>query len=653
MVGLRGLGACACLLLASVFSATIASAAEPDDDRIPIQAWVHDPLIDSVAVSPNGKRLVALTLSDVNKAPEITLWSLDDMSAPPKRFAPKDSKALSVFWLNDNNLFVVGRQKFDIRVGGRPTRWFRSKVYIYHDIKPGTKKFRPTELFSSWGQDFVGSDLENLLRHDPNKVLISLTTPEFATDFYELNLTNFRTKRVYRGSPKKSVETNFRGEVYARQELVSGGSKGTHINFSYQNPKTGDWDVHHSLYAREREGLQPVGQDLDGRTLYMLDNTGRDKSVIRKYDVVTRQVSEPLFGGPDVEAINIMQGQHPAAYGQLLGYTYTDDRIRREIIHPEIKELYDLIDSALPNRYNNMTSMSDDLSRIVVSSSGDREPGAYYLLSDRKNWTFLGRSHPNLDPDKLSEMAYVEYKARDELTIPAYLTLPRSGEAPYPAVILPHGGPWARDYWGWDLWVQFLTNRGYAVLQPNYRGSDGWGQKLWRAGDREWGQKMQDDKDDGAAWLVQQGIAAKDRIAIFGYSYGGYAAMAAVVRPNSPYQCAISGAGLAELRSFNKVTFENVFIREYQNPTIGGLSPIDHIKQANIPIHIFHGDRDQRVPVIQSRKYYRALKNAGATVEYTEVPDLWHSLPWFPTHRVAVLEILEDYFGNRCGPNGL
>jgi dipeptidyl aminopeptidase/acylaminoacyl peptidase len=245
------------------------------------------------------------------------------------------------------------------------------------------------------------------------------------------------------------------------------------------------------------------------------------------------------------------------------------------------------------------------------------------------------------------------YEARDGMTIPAYLTTPNSGSAPYPTVVMPHGGPWARDDLRFDLWAQFLANRGYLVLQPQYRGSQGWGQNLWRAGDKEWGGKMQDDKDDGARWLVEQGFAAKDRIAMYGYSYGGYAAMASIVRPDTPYQCAIAGAGLSELRYFDKVTFEGNFGREFQNPTIKGLSPLDVAKQASIPIYIFHGDRDQRVPIEQSQKYVRALKRANKDVEYQEIVDLWHSLPWFPQHHLAVLSSIEDYLANRCGPGGL
>lgn len=629
-----------------------ALAATQEDVWIPLQAWVHDPVIASVRVSPDGKRLAALTLQNVNEAAQVTVWNTNELNAEPSsRFAPKEAKAFFVTWLSNKALAVVGRQKFDFRTGGKPTRWFRNLIYIY-TLGPDNQVARELQLLDK--EEIIGFAIENRLTLKPDKALIRIISREFVADLYELDLNNFRTRRVHRGSPKSAAFTNFRGEVMTKTEFEGGGKRGPHFRYSYQHPETGKWEHHHSVYAKEREGMTPVAQDRDGRTLYMLDNTGRDKYVLRKYDLATRELSEPIFGDPGFEVSGVVQSQLPDSYGEIAGFVYADDRVRREWVHPQWKSLYEMLEGALPAGQTHLVvSSSDDWNRLVIRSTGDREASSYYLLSNRKELMPLGRAYPHLDPDKLSDMRYVEYAARDGLTIPAYLTLPRYGEAPHAAVVLPHGGPWARDYWGWDPWVQFLANRGYAVLQPNYRGSEGFGQKLWRAGDREWGQKMQDDKDDGAAWLVDQGIADADRIAIFGYSYGGYAAMAAAVRPNSPFQCAIAGAGLSELRTFDKITFENPYNREYQNPTVAGLSPLDHVKSANIPIYLFHGDRDQRVPVEQSRKYYRALRRAGATVEYNEIPDLWHSGPWWPTHYMNLYENLEDYLANRCGPGGL
>jgi dipeptidyl aminopeptidase/acylaminoacyl peptidase len=228
------------------------------------------------------------------------------------------------------------------------------------------------------------------------------------------------------------------------------------------------------------------------------------------------------------------------------------------------------------------------------------------------------------------------------------------GEAPHPAVVMPHGGPWARDNNTFDTWRQFLADRGYVVLQPQYRGSFGFSQTLWRAGDREWGGKMQDDKDDGAAWMVEQGIVDADRIAMYGFSYGGYAAMAAIVRDNPPYQCAISGAGLSELRTFERVTFENSrFNREFQNPTVAGLSPLERVDNASIPILIFHGNRDQIVPIEQSEKYHAALVRAGKDSRYVEITDYGHGPSLTADKQAQVLELLESYLRDHCGPGGL
>ncbi len=623
-------------------------------EEIPLHAWVHDPLIDSVVVSPDGKSLAALTLNDVNQPPVVTIWQTGDLQARPLTYKPKDVKPLFIAWVSDTWLFVVGRQKFDFRLSGSYTKWFRDKFYLVNtecdDCADGQIRDARTILGN---KDLLGTSIEALLPFDQDKILIRATTTEFADDLYELNLGNFGARRVYRGSPKNDAVTNPNGKVVGKIALET-NSPGARLEFTYQHPTTGEWEHHHTLRAKEREGMQPSAFDPDGKTVYVTDNTGRDKAVIRKYDLLTRQLSEPIFGGDYFEATGVIQSSHISDYGEIIGYSgYGTERVIK-YIKPVWETLNNLVEAALPaDQVHRLVSISDDFNVIVVESSGTKEPGSFHLLLNQRDLLPLGRAFPELAPEKLSDMEAVAYQARDGLTIPAYLTRPKYGAPPWPAVVLPHGGPWARDFQGWDLWAQFLANRGYIVLQPQYRGSEGWGQKLWRAGDLEWGQAMQDDKDDGAAWLVREGLTEADRIAIYGYSYGGYAAMAAIVRPNSPYQCAISGAGLSELRTFDKITFDNPYGREFQNPTIGGLSPLDHVEDANIPIYIFHGDRDQRVPIEQSRKYYKALKKAGKTVEYNEIPDLWHSLPWWPTHHINVLENIDDYLKNRCGPGGL
>ncbi|MFM8938574.1 MAG: alpha/beta hydrolase family protein, partial [Phenylobacterium sp.] len=187
-----------------------------------------------------------------------------------------------------------------------------------------------------------------------------------------------------------------------------------------------------------------------------------------------------------------------------------------------------------------------------------------------------------------------------------------------------------------------------------FRGSEGWGDKLNRAGDRQWGLAMQDDNDDAAKYLIAQGLAAPDRIALFGYSYGGYAAMAAAIRPNGLYQCAISGAGAPEIKRFQNQTFESRFLREFQRPSIGGMDVLEKAGQASIPIFVYHGDRDVTVEIAQSERFVAALKAAGRPHRFLAIKDMGHqyNLMTAADLETQLVEI-EKYLTTECGPGGI
>jgi dipeptidyl aminopeptidase/acylaminoacyl peptidase len=238
------------------------------------------------------------------------------------------------------------------------------------------------------------------------------------------------------------------------------------------------------------------------------------------------------------------------------------------------------------------------------------------------------------------------------MEIPAILDLPagrKEGDPPVSAVVMPHGGPWARDYMGWDIsgWVPMLTSRGFAVLRPQYRGSEGLGRALWLAGDKQWGLKMSDDVDDGAAWLVAQGIAQKDRIAIYGYSYGGFAAVAADVRSPSPFQCAVAGAPVANLGRLGTSWSDNRLQRILQGKTVKGMDPMKNTDKAHLPILLFGGDRDVRVPSYHPRDFYKAVENK-VKAKYVVIPDMPHSMPWYPSQAREVDSLVVNYLQNDC-----
>ncbi|MEZ6030474.1 MAG: prolyl oligopeptidase family serine peptidase [Hyphomonadaceae bacterium] len=275
------------------------------------------------------------------------------------------------------------------------------------------------------------------------------------------------------------------------------------------------------------------------------------------------------------------------------------------------------------------------------------------MLLNKTKVLGIGSERPWVKPETLGDRSLVYYDARDGLKIPAFLTLPpnfKKGDPAPPAIVLPHGGPWARDFIGWDRsgWTQFLATRGYAVLQPQYRGSDGWGHNLWLAGDGEWGQKMQDDKDDGANWMVQEGYAAKGRIAIFGYSYGGFAAFAASVREGGPFKCAIAGAGVSNLTRISNNWGENRLQRAVQGRTVSGMDPQQNTSKLAIPILIYHGDRDVRVPLFHATDFYNAVKDTGMA-KLLILKDMGHQLDkWTTENHRDSLKAIEDFLTKDC-----
>lgn len=259
----------------------------------------------------------------------------------------------------------------------------------------------------------------------------------------------------------------------------------------------------------------------------------------------------------------------------------------------------------------------------MIFTQSANDAGSYYLITNKKKLDKIGEAHPAIDKAKLGDVKYITYKARDGRKVKAYVTIPK-GKAPFPAVVLPHGGPWVRDTIIFDEWAQLLASSGYIVIQPNYRGSTGYGLDHWIAGDKNWGLSMQDDLDDAAMFLVNKGLATKDKLAMFGWSYGGYAAFAASMRENNIYQCTVAGAGVSDLNRINATLNDSRFLSILQRPTIEGVSPLAQVEKVNVPILVVHGDIDQRVPVKHSRLFVDELEDYDKDFKYVELKDADH-----------------------------
>lgn len=335
----------------------------------------------------------------------------------------------------------------------------------------------------------------------------------------------------------------------------------------------------------------------------------------------------------------------------LAGVNYTSDRSRMKWMDPALADTQALLDKAVGTRAATIVSLSRDQTKMLVAVGDASQPGAIYYFDRAGEGTMNLFAYLNdrIKGARIGPVSTYRYKARDGLSIEAVLTLPKGREAKnLPLILMPHGGPEARDTASYDWWAQFLADRGYAVVQPNYRGSTGYGQKFKDAGDGQWGLKMQDDLNDAVTDLAARGVIDAKRVCIVGASYGGYAALRAAQRDGAKFRCAVSYAGVSDLNGM--IRYDGRFLNANASkagwakaaPDLKDVSPLNHAADFAAPVLIMHGKKDLRVPAWQSRRMAERLKAAGKPVEFIEQPEGDHHFTR-QADRLQFLETLEAF----------
>lgn len=646
-------------LLAVAASLAVAAVVTPVMAApVPIESFAKFEATNNVTISPDGKHVAAIVSAPNQKWPVISVWDASDLAKPPVWIPSATNRITGVgFFGNDKILF---RAEQEITRGdGRLS--FTVKTYMA-DID-GKNIIEPFKTGGRSEANTVGDAasvwLSNL--YDEDKVIIR-KPGEGAWEYYELSRKTGATRLVAKDSEKwefVAAGVNLTtAEPLIRQAVdVREGGK-FYLITQIKNPATGEWVDHPQLgyVLEERVDLAILGYDTDTNKLFVRTNRGRDKSAIYSYDIKAKTFSEePLFANDkyNIMAIGLKQNYAEKKLDSVSAIYLGGPAEIQVFLDEKWAAVQKQVKAAFPGK--NVTfrvNRGDD--KAVVAVDAVDYPTDYYIYQNGA-LTKMGNERPWIDPKSLGKGEFVTYKARDGLDIPAIVTYPPEwtpAKGPVPLVVLPHGGPWARDEMTWDGsgWPQFLATRGIAVIQPQYRGSEGWGDTLWKAGDREWGQKMSDDNDDAAAFMVTKGVADPKRMAIFGYSYGGFAAIAASVRPNSPYRCAIAGAGVSSLERLGSFWGGNHIQRDVQGHTVKGMDPLKNVANANIPILLYHGDRDRQADTDHSRMFFKAMKAAGKDVQYVEIKDMWHTLPWRPEWHTQSLTLIENYLkSDKCG----
>ena len=426
--------------------------------------------------------------------------------------------------------------------------------------------------------------------------------------------------------------------------------------------------LRHSEDSFEDFGV--VGFDVDDRDkLFVVAHRGNDTQGLWTYDIETGHY-EAVYQRSDVDVLGVVghsnRLQHPdrvvglVYYKDKYHYEYFDDGDDETLSIDELEgATREQLAGVVPYAYEvRISSRSRDGNTLVVYNFGPKDPGTYYLLKDGR-FSAVGSQQPLFKSEDLADVEYITYKARDGLKIPAWVTVPH-GEPPFPLVVMPHGGPFVRETVAYHKWAQMLANNGYLVLQPQYRGSLNYGREFYQrafADVSQGGGAMQDDKDDGALHLIAEGLADKDRVAMFGWSYGGYAALVAASRTPQLYQCVIAGAAVTDPTmqvNYLRFRMRGAPSEQWIDFWDKAVSPLKEVEKVNVPMLIVHGDVDQRVPIEHAKKYLELLDEHDKPYQYLELAGADHfSNTLFYGHQETLYGRMVDYLANDCGPEGL
>lgn len=594
-----------CCLKACFPSESTNSSSNNDNmtSKIPLEDFFKNPEKTAYTLSPNGAYFAFLAPYKNRK--NIFVQKVGENSS--QQITKVTDRDLSgFFWGNDDRLIYV--RDFD----------GDENFHLFSVTKDGKEEKDLTPFID------VKVDIIDALENDNEHMIVGMNKriPQ-VFDPYRINIsTGELTALAENPGNISSWITDHNGQL--RIAISTDG-----VNTSVLYRKT-EVDTFKTIVTTNfKETIYPMYFDFDnGETVYALSNRGRDKTAVVKMNIATGEELELIFEHPEVDVSYMSYSRERQVPTTI---SYVTWKRQHKFVDQEVEDLYQRLEQELGNYEVVITSTNKTEDKFVVRTYSDRSLGAYYYydkkidqlekIIDVSNW---------LKEEDLAEMKPIQYQSRDGLTIHGYLTLPKNLPAKnLPVIVNPHGGPWARDAWTFNPEVQFLANRGYAVLQMNFRGSTGYGRAFWEASFQQWGLTMQDDVTDGVQWLVDQEIADASKIAIYGGSYGGYCTLAGVTFTPDLYACAIDYVGVSNLFTFIETIppYWEIYLKmlhemvgDPSNPVdsarMRATSPVFHVDKIKAPLLIAQGAKDPRVNQDESDQMVAALKEKGVAVEY-------------------------------------
>ena len=621
------------LLIYFSLALSFAGCAENTDTRstntelakqIPIEDFFRKPQESGYRLSPDGRAYIYR--SPVNGINNIFIQEINKTESVQLTYST-DRDIMRFYWGTDNEVLYLQDTEGD-------------ENYKLYRLNTVSKEIKCLTDFENSNTSII-----NFFAKSPDEIIIGLNKrdPELS-DVYRLNILTGELKMI------EQNPGNIRSWMVDNDGIVRIAYA---ENVLYRKDKDGDFE---KLSDIEKEDDTFIIHYFtpDNKNVYAYSNVGRDKIAIVEYDLDANKEIKVLFEDPGYDAFGDDERdyfEYSRIKQKLIYAVYTAKKRTLHFFDKDMKRIYHKLKKKIGDYEIRFTSISDDFDTFMFYASSDRVEGTTYLYhfsSDKLR--FIAKASPWLNENDMSEMKPIQYKSRDGLTIHGYLTIPKGMKAEnLPVIVNPHPGPQWRNSWGFNEFVQFFANRGYAVMQVNFRGSEGYGKKFMQAGFKQWGLKMQDDITDGVQWLIDRGIADKDRIAIFGWSYGGYAALAGITFTPDLYACGIDFWGIS-----NYFTFYNSFPPQWKpylreiNRRWGDAvsdsiqmvqtSPVFHVEKIKAPVFIGQSANDRRVVFQHSEQMINELKKYNKEYEYVLVEGEGHAL----TNENKIIELMKS-----------
>jgi dipeptidyl aminopeptidase/acylaminoacyl peptidase len=577
---------------------------EPDSNGralfVPLEDFFKDPSKGQYRISPNGERVIFLAPYMGRK--NVFVQRLGDTTAVAITKETERS-IYDAFWESNDRIIYVKD------IGGDENTHILS-------VKPDGSELTDHTPFEK-----VRSDVVDILEDRPNEMLIQHNKRK--AEIFDVYLLNTSTNEMTLVAENPG---NITGWITDHDGKIRAAVATDGVNTTLLYRGTEKEKFKKVITTNFKETINPVLFTFDNKNLFCVSNLGRDKTALVEFDPATAKEVRVIYENPDVDIDGVDYSRKRKV---LTAVYYQAEKPSVYFLDKETEDIYKKIDGQLPEYYNVVTRKNKEEDKLIVHSSSDRYFGGYYFYDVKADkFNKLADLKPWLKEDNMSYMKPITYISRDGLLINGYLTIPKGLAAKkLPVVINPHGGPWARDSWGFNPEVQFLANRGYAVLQMNFRGSTGYGREFWESSFEQWGRSMQDDVTDGVRWLIAEGIADSSRVAIYGGSYGGYATLAGVTLTPELYSCAVDYVGVSNLFTFmntippywepyRKMLYEMVGDPKKDSLMMAEVSPAFHAEKIRCPLLVAQGANDPRVNKAESDQMVDALRKRGLEVEY-------------------------------------